>query len=82
MAAAVRVIAAATSSRVYPSHTMGLSAIDTKSAHGVPRHEVLGKRWLSQPVLIAATSFGEVAAAITVEGTKWRWLFILMDRQP
>jgi hypothetical protein len=23
----------------------------------VPRHEVLGKRWLSQPVLIAATSF-------------------------
>jgi hypothetical protein len=42
----------------------GLSAIDTKSAHGVQRHEVLGKRWLLSILVATATSFGEVAAAV------------------
>jgi hypothetical protein len=34
----------------------GLSAIDTKSAHGVRRHEVLGKRWLLSILVATATS--------------------------
>jgi hypothetical protein len=32
----------------FPVTHHGLSAIDTKSAHGVPRHEVLGKRGFSR----------------------------------
>jgi hypothetical protein len=50
----------------FPFTHHGLSAIDTKSAHGVQRHEVLGKRWLLSILVATATSFGEVAAAITL----------------